>query len=140
MRKDIFSWREKIWQLIHKPIFEQVRSFNQLAYAITTLAQTQPAESEQASILKSKINQLSTVINRSLSKENDERMQQFLANSVNYLAGLPALNREIPLHIIRALRDVENILKIEQQPLSVDKQKLLNFYILQMARLSGENG
>ena len=47
---------------------------------------------------------------------------------------------KIPLEVIRALRDVERIVRIEKQALNEKDQKLVRFYTLQIARLSGENG
>jgi len=136
----IKEWRLKIWDLIREPIYDQVKSFNQLAYAITTLSQSQLSDTTKSSVSQSKMDHLTSMISRSLYKESDDGMKQFLSNSVKYLSGLHSQNREIPINVVRALRDVERILKIEQQALSKEKQKLLNFYVLQMARLAGENG
>ncbi|MGD1044860.1 MAG: hypothetical protein ABR936_05980 [Bacteroidota bacterium] len=47
---------------------------------------------------------------------------------------------EVPVTIVRAMKDVEQIARIEEQALSADKQKLLRFYVLQIARLTGDNG
>jgi hypothetical protein len=38
------------------------------------------------------------------------------------------------------MKDVEQIARIEEQALPADKQKLLRFYVLQIARLTGDNG
>jgi hypothetical protein len=53
---------------------------------------------------------------------------------------MPAAMTEIRVDIIRALRDVERIVKIEEQVLSAKEQDIVRFYILQIARLTGENG
>jgi hypothetical protein len=47
---------------------------------------------------------------------------------------------EVPVAIIRSLKEVEQIARIEEQALSPEKQELLRFYMLQIARLAGENG
>jgi hypothetical protein len=47
---------------------------------------------------------------------------------------------EVPVAIVRSLKEVEKIAKIEEQALSPEKQQLLRFYMLQIARLAGENG
>jgi len=46
----------------------------------------------------------------------------------------------VPVDIVRALKDVERILRIEEQALSKNKQELLNFYLFQIARYVGDNG
>jgi hypothetical protein len=46
----------------------------------------------------------------------------------------------VPVTIVRAMKDVEQIARIEEQALPADKQKLLRFYVLQIARLTGDNG
>jgi hypothetical protein len=38
------------------------------------------------------------------------------------------------------MKEVEKIAKIEEQALPPEKQKSLRFYMLQIARLAGENG
>ena len=67
-------------------------------------------------------------------------MRQFLVSAVRYLTQLPGKMTEIPIDIIRALRDVERIITIEEQALSSQEQEQIRFYILNMARLCGENG
>ena len=44
------------------------------------------------------------------------------------------------LDVLRALRDVERIVKIEEQALGPQQQALVRFYMLKIARLCGENG
>ncbi len=41
---------------------------------------------------------------------------------------------------MRVLHDIKRIIKIDEQLLSQKEQSKLRFYILQMARLAGENG
>ena len=47
---------------------------------------------------------------------------------------------EVPIDIVRALKEVERILRIEKQALSKKEQELLNFYLLQIAHHVGDNG
>jgi len=70
----------------------------------------------------------------------DDTMRQFLLSAVQFLTQLPGQLPEVPIDIIRALRDVERIIKIEEQALTAAQQDLLRFYLLQIARLAGENG
>jgi hypothetical protein len=87
-----------------------------------------------------KIFRLGSQITDLLRGVSDDSMRKFLVSVVQYLTQLPKTMTEIPIDIIRALRDVERIIKIEEQALSRKEQDLLRFYILQMARLCGENG
>lgn len=67
-------------------------------------------------------------------------MSQFLAAAFDYLTSLSAGMIEVPVAIIRSLKEVELIARIEEQALPPEKQELLRFYMLQIARLAGENG
>jgi hypothetical protein len=46
----------------------------------------------------------------------------------------------VPVAIIRSPKEVELIARIEEQALPPEKQELLRFYMLQIARLAGDNG
>jgi len=46
----------------------------------------------------------------------------------------------VPVTIVRAMKDVEQIAHIEEQAVPADKQRLLRFYVLQIVRLIGDNG
>jgi phage gp36-like protein len=67
-------------------------------------------------------------------------MRQFLGAALEYLGALSEGMMEVPVSIIRSLKDVETIARIEEQALPPEKQQLLRFYMLQIARLAGENG
>jgi len=67
-------------------------------------------------------------------------MRQFLAAALNYLGAVSEGMVEVPVAIVRSLKEVEKIAKIEEQALPPEKQQLLRFYMLQIARLAGENG
>jgi hypothetical protein len=47
---------------------------------------------------------------------------------------------EVPVSIIRSLREVERIAKIEEEALSPKRQDLLRHLMLRIARAAGENG
>ena len=70
----------------------------------------------------------------------DDEMRQFLAAAVAYLGTASGGTLEVPTTIVRAMRDVERIAEIEEQALSSAQQERLRFYLLQIARLAGENG
>ena len=75
-----------------------------------------------------------------LKRESDDSMRQFLITAVKYLTQLPQQMAEVPIDVIRALRDVENIIKIDEQALTQAEQDMLRFYMLNIARICGENG
>jgi hypothetical protein len=60
--------------------------------------------------------------------------------TTEYLAVVSEGMAEVPINIVRAMNEVEKIVKIEEQALSPKEQDLLRFYLLQIARLTGENG
>jgi hypothetical protein len=76
----------------------------------------------------------------SLGAGSGDDMRQFLAAAFDYLMSLSAGMIEVPVAIIRSLKEVELIARIEEQALPPEKQELLRFYMLQIARLAGENG
>ena len=66
-------------------------------------------------------------------------MKQFLSAAIEYLRGLSE-QVEVPTTVVRALHEVERIIRIEEQALKPKQQEELKFYLLQIARLAGENG
>lgn len=83
---------------------------------------------------------LGTKVADQLRSVGDDSMRQFLAAAVKYLIQAPEQMENVPIEVIRALRDVERIVRIEQQAITKQEQKLLRYYTLQIARLCGENG
>jgi len=70
----------------------------------------------------------------------DDSMRDFLAAAFEYLSGLSQDRIEVPTTVVKALKEIERIIKIEEQALSSREQDLLRFHLLQIARLAGENG
>ncbi len=112
----------------------------ELALAIHTISSVslqsqQPSTKDLTEVLR-----LGSHVARLLRSTGDDSMRQFLTDVVQLLIQIPGTMTEIPVDIIRALRDVERIVQIEEQVLSSKEQDLIRFYLLQIARLSGENG
>jgi aspartate/methionine/tyrosine aminotransferase len=138
IRESIRQWRIKIWQLLEEPVSQQVRSFTELAIALNSFTSAKPLASPAASPKGLK---LSSDLSQFFRASNaDDEMRQFLAASLEYLSVLSEGMVEVPVAIIRATKDVEQIARIEEQVLPVEQQDLLRFFVLQIARLSGENG
>ncbi len=136
----IHHWRKKIWTLIAEPVFQQVSSFVQLAQAVFALTKGAAPEQIPFSSEPAKVGRMRTSIANALKGTTDDSMRRFLYTAVEYLSGLPESGREIPIDILRALRDVEQILRIDQQVLNPAQQQVMRYYHLQMARVCGENG
>ena len=70
----------------------------------------------------------------------DDEMRQFLVSAVEYLSTFAEGKIEIPVSIIRAVNDVERIAMIEESALPLEKQAVLRWALLQIARVTGDNG
>ncbi|KAA3610053.1 MAG: aminotransferase class I/II-fold pyridoxal phosphate-dependent enzyme [Calditrichaeota bacterium] len=138
--QQIQEWRSKIWELIGKNIFHQVSSFVDLAGALTTLASNISKTELPANLGQSRSNRLINQVNTLLRGAADDSMRQFLYSVVEYVSRLPQNSVQLPIDTMRVLHDIERIIKIDEQLLSQKEQSKLRFYILQMARLAGENG
>jgi hypothetical protein len=135
---EIRLWRSKIWELLENPLTQRVQSFVELAVALNTLSLNQPLKNAPSPLRAMKLSSdLSHFFTASTSTDD---MRQFLGAALNYLGALSEGMVEVPVAIVRSLKEVEKIAKIEEQALSPEKQQLLRFYMLQIARLAGENG
>jgi aspartate/methionine/tyrosine aminotransferase len=138
--KKIRYWREKIWDLLENPVKEQVKSFVELAIALNTLSKDMDTRDFSSTLTTAKKTKLESSLAGMFRGKVDDSMQQFLSAAVQYLTLLPSKMVEVPIDIVRALKEVERILRIEEQALSKNKQELLNFYLLQIAHHVGDNG
>lgn len=131
----IRALRAHAWELLFEPIFERVSRFVELATALHsvarrhTLQETPPAAPPT---LRRAMGYLRST--------HEDSLQQFLLAAFEYLsAPLGAL--ELPTNLVRAMKkDVERLVRIEEQALPARQQDLLRFYLLEIARLAGENG
>ena len=131
---EVRYWRGKIWGLLEQPVYERVWSFSELALALHSLSS---AEVQKEYLFKpGKLRIAPHLVTPSF----DDSMKEFLSAALDYLTTISESMVEVPVNIIRALKEVEKIIKIEEQPLDPKEQALLRFYLLQIARLTGENG
>ncbi|MEW5842627.1 MAG: hypothetical protein AB1775_05130, partial [Bacteroidota bacterium] len=135
--EEVELWRKKIWDLLEQPVFQRVASFVELAIALHSLASKNG--SAELSLGSRKI-KLPTNLSHVIKASNDDNMHQFLAAAFEYLSIVSEGMVEVPINIIRAVKEVERIIKIEEQALSPKQQDLLRFYLLHIARITGENG
>lgn len=134
------EWREKIWNLIETKIFQQVSSFIDLAMALTILSKKTENNDGSIELISPKSSRLANQVNTLLRGRADDSMRYLLYSVVEYISHLPQDSTQLPIDTVRALHDIEGILKIDAQPLSEKEQSKLRFYILKMARLTHENG
>jgi hypothetical protein len=137
---EVRQQRKEIWNLISLPIGQQVKSFVELALAIDKLSTGKRRKESLLVGETAEIERLGVRIADLLRGAVDDPMRQFLTSAVQYLVQVPQQMEQVPIEVLRALRDVEQIVRIEKQALGQREQDLLRFHILQIARLCGENG
>jgi aspartate/methionine/tyrosine aminotransferase len=136
--EEIRRWRARAWELLEQPVRQRVMSFADLASSLYSIA-SRAGSAEIASPVQDV--KLSPVVAHFLSGGRaDDEMRQFLAAAVGYLTAASAGMVDVPTNIVRALKEVERIAEIEDQALMPEQQEQLRFYLLQIARLAGDNG
>ncbi len=127
-------WRARAWTLLHKPVYARVQGFIELAIALSTLSGAGKQSKPSFNV------PLPKKVRASLIGQPDDSMQEFLSAALEFLTELSHQQLEVPTTVVRALQEVERIMRIEEQALSERQQEELRFCILQIARLAGENG
>lgn len=138
--ENVRALRSQLWEVIENSVFQQVKSFVELAGAIHALSSGMGQTDLPFPADTTKVFRLGSQVADLLRGIVDDSMRQFLIAAVQYLTQVPRSMSEVPIDIIRALRDVEQIVKIEEQAFSESEQNLIRFYTTQMARICGENG
>jgi aspartate/methionine/tyrosine aminotransferase len=136
--EQIRFWRSLIWELIGDSIFQRVQSFTELATALYSFSTMRTYGPPPMAARGPKLSAALADFIRSAPVEDE--MRQFLVGAVEYLNAFTEGNIEIPVSIIRALNDVDKIAMIEEGSLPENKQDVLRFALLQIARLAGESG
>lgn len=132
-------WRAAIWDLIGDSIEQRVQSFTELASALHAFSAARAGAPALRSI--STAGRLPSALAGFLrSSRVDDEMRQFLVGAMEQLSHITESSIEVPVSIIRAIKDVERIAQIEETALSPEKQIALPLCVLQIARLTGENG
>lgn len=135
---EIRFWRGRAWALLERPVFQRVESFVELAVALYSLSSKMPKRELPSGVREVRLP--STLTSYFRGAGSDDEMRQFLAAAVEYLNIAAEGQLEVPATIIRAMKEVERIASIEEQALNPVQQDRLRFYLLQIARLAGENG
>lgn len=138
MPSEIRRWRAQAWALLEHPVFQRVESFVELAVSLHGIASRDgKAEFAQQGRTVRMPSRLDSFFR---GARVDDEMRQFLAAATQYLTIASEGMVEVPANIIRAMREVERIARIEEQALSSSQQDRLRCYLLQIARITGENG
>ncbi|MCU0452260.1 MAG: pyridoxal phosphate-dependent aminotransferase [Bacteroidetes bacterium] len=135
---EIRRWRERAWSLLERPVYQRVESFVELAVLLHALSQ----KGDAAKVFSGprEIRLSSGLANFFRTARTDDDMQQFLVAAVEYLSAASEGMAEVPANIIKAMKEVERIARIEEQALDQAGQDRLRLYLLSIARLTGENG
>ncbi len=113
-------------------------SFAELATALYTFSTSRSLETPTAIARGAKLSPALTGFFR--TARADDEMRHFLIGAIEYLSSFTDGNIEVPVSIIRAMNDVERIAQIEESALPREKQDVIRYCTLQIARLAGENG
>jgi hypothetical protein len=135
--KLIRGWRDRAWKLLREPVFGRVQSFVELAHALATLSSsgTRQPFLPGGATPSGRLN-----LQSARGRQGEDAMEQFLGAAFEYLTTISSEQLEVPTTVVRALQEVERIMKIEEQALRPREQEELRFCLLQIARLAGENG
>jgi len=136
--EEIRFWRSRAWSLLERPVFQRVESFVELAVALFSISSKLQRRDFQ--LAPRDVRLPSALMSYFRVTRGDDEMRQFLAAAVEYLNIAAEGQLEVPATIIRAMKEVERIASIEEQALNPVQQDRLRFYLLQIARLAGENG
>jgi aspartate/methionine/tyrosine aminotransferase len=134
----IRRWRAQAWALLEQPVLQRVEAFVELAVSLHGIASREGMG--EFSLSGRSVRMPSRLDSFFRAARTDDEMRQFLAAATQYLTIASEGLVEVPANIIRAMREVERIARIEEQALSSDQQDRLRCYLLQIARLTGENG
>ena len=131
-------WRSIIWDMLGESIYQWVQSFTELAAALYSFSTARSFDTPSAAARDTKLSPALAGFFR--TARPDDEMRQFLIGALEYLSSITEGDIEVPVSIIRAMNDVERIAQIEESSLPPEKQDVIRYCMLQIARLAGENG
>ncbi len=134
----IGHWRSIIWEVLGESIYQRVQSFTELAAALYAFSPSRSFETPSAIGRSTKLSPALAGFFR--SARADDEMRHFLIGAIEYLSSFTQGDIEVPVSIIRAMNDVERIAQIEESVLPPEKQDVVRYCTLQIARLAGEGG
>ena len=134
----IAHWRSMIWDVMGESIYQWVQSFAELATALYAFSTSRALDAPLMLARDTKLSPALAGFFRTARADDD--MRHFLIGAIEYLSSFTEGDIEVPVSIIRAMNDVERIAQIEESALPPEKQDMVRYCTLQIARLAGENG
>jgi len=134
----IGHWRSIIWDVLGESVYQRVQSFTELAAALYAFSTSRSFETPLAIGRGARLSPVLAGFVR--TARADDEMRNFLMGAIEYLSSFTQGDIEVPVSIIRAMNDVERIAQIEESALPLEKQDVIRYCMLQIARLAGENG
>ncbi len=134
----IQHFRSIIWEVLGESIYQRVQSFAELAAALYSFSSARTGTTSPGPLRGTKLTPALAGFFR--TARADDEMRNFLIGTLEYLNSMAEGNIEVPISIIRAINDVERIAQIEESALPEEKQAVIRWCMLQIARLAGENG
>jgi hypothetical protein len=134
----IGHFRSIIWEVLEESVFSRVQSFAELATALYSFSAHGTQSTTSPGGRGARLSP--TLAGFFRTARPDDEMRSFLVDAIEYLNSYTEGNLEVPVSIIRAFNDVERIAQIEESSLPGEKQDILRDCLLQIARLTGENG
>lgn len=131
--------RKAVWDIVSDSVLEKIKSFNELAAALNTLAGILPDGAMDGQSDNSFGNLFRQVL-RLPSSPEDDRLKILLLEAVRMLRTATTRQTEVPVDVLRVIRDVRQIIKMEETALKISERNLIQAHLLAVARLSGENG
>lgn len=131
--------RNAVWEIVSESVLEKIRSFNELAAALNTLAGIFPDGGIDGQTGNS-VGTLFRQVLRMPSAHDDDRLKILLLEAVRMLRTATARQTEVPVDVLRVIRDVQQIIKMEETVLKTWERNLIQAHLLAVARLTGENG
>jgi hypothetical protein len=128
-----------VWDIVSDSVLEKIKSFNELAAALNTLAGIFPDVAMDGQTDNSVGNLFRQVL-RLPSSPEDDRLKILLLEAVRMLRTATTRQTEVPVDVLRVIRDVQQIIKMEETALKISERNLIQAHLLAVARLTGENG
>ncbi|HBY09462.1 MAG TPA: hypothetical protein DEH22_17395 [Chloroflexi bacterium] len=134
----IAHWRATIWEVMGESIYQWVQSFAELATSLYAFSTSRALDAPPGLARDAKLSPALAGFFR--TARADDEMRHFLIGAIEYLSSFTEGEIEVPVSIIRAMNDVERIAQIEESALPPEKQAVVRYCTLQIARLARENG
>ena len=136
--RQIQAWRAVIWDVLADSVYQRVQQF--LPSWPPTYMPSRPLARSRRLLPPCVARRLPPALSGYLRTAQATTIcASSSSGAIEYLSSFADGDVEMPVSIIRATNDVERMAQIEESALPADKQDVIRFCILQIARLAGEN-